>query len=105
MQVKNRYGYSPNDLFLSGGKAVEDSSKPFWDGGMGRIVRDREFRGRVRSESLKGIQTHGAQEGQGQGDDGCLGSFDLMCMSRCSLLFVKQDMYGEHQPCLDEVYI
>ena len=72
---------------------------------MGRIERDRELRERGRSESFKAIQTQGAQEGEGQGDDRCLGSFDLMCMSRYPLLLMKQDMYSEHQPCLNEVHI
>ena len=98
MQAKNRYGYSPNDLFVSGGKAVEDSSKPFWDHGMGRIERDGKLRERVRSESFKGIQTQGAQEGEGQGDDGCFGSFDLMCMSRYSLLLMKQVIIANTNP-------
>ena len=105
MQTKNRYGYSPNDLFVSGGKAVEDSLKPFGDDGMGRIERDRGLRERVLSENFKGIQTQGAQEGEGQGDDRCLGSFGLMCMSRYSLLLMKQDMYSQHQSCLKEVHI
>ena len=57
MQVKNRYGSTPNDLFVSGAKAVEDSSKPFWDDGMGRVERDRELGREFDRRFSDGIQT------------------------------------------------
>lgn len=69
MQAKNLYGYTPNDLFVSGATAVEDSPKPFWDDRMSRIERDRELGDRVRAEVLSRYwnpsSTRGSRGGRG----------------------------------------